>query len=149
MKKSFVNTTLALLIGLLIHPLAFAEQSVSYDKYTIHYNAFNSTIVAPNIAKQHGLIRSRYTAMLNVAVFEQQEDGTEKAIPAVLTGKVANLMQQSQQLTFKPIKEGKSLYYIGSFTFGNEEVMHVTINVQPDPNKPAKVIRFDQKFYTE
>ncbi len=143
-----MKTFIALLLSLLIQP-ALAEQSVETDNYVIHYNAFNSTIVAPEVAQRHGLTRSRFTAMLNVAVFEKQTDGSEKAVPAVLTGKVANLMQQTQQLQFKPIKEGTALYYIGSFTFGNEEIMHLTLDVQPDPNKSAKTIRFTQKFYTD
>ena len=59
------------------------------------------------------------------------------------------MMQQTQIVTFTQIKEDKALYYIGSFRFGNEEVMHLVINVQPDPNQAATIIRFDQKFYTE
>lgn len=134
---------------LLTTQVALAEQSIETERYVIHYNAFNSSIVAPEVAKKHSLQRSRYTAMLNVAVFEKQEDGTQKAVPAILSAQVANLMQQSQDVTFTLIKEDKALYYIGSFRFGNEEVMHLVINVQPDPNQAATTIRFDQKFYTE
>lgn len=134
---------------LLTTQVALAEQSIETERYVIHYNAFNSSIVAPEVAKTHNLQRSRYTAMLNVAVFEKQEDGTQKAVPAILSAQVANLMQQSQDVTFTLIKEDKALYYIGSFRFGNEEVMHLVINVQPDPNQAATTIRFDQKFYTE
>lgn len=138
-----------LFLLLLTTQVALAEQSIETERYVIHYNAFNSSIVAPEVAKTHNLQRSRYTAMLNVAVFEKQEDGTQKAVPAILSAQVANLMQQSQDVTFTLIKEDKALYYIGSFRFGNEEVMHLVINVQPDPNQAATTIRFDQKFYTE
>ncbi len=139
----------ALFLLLLTTQVAIAEQSIETDRYVIHYNAFNSSIVAPDVAQKHGLQRSRYTAMLNVAIFEKQSDGTQKAVPAILSGEVANLMQQSQKVSFTPIKEDKALYYIGTFTFVNEEVMHLVIKVQPDPNQAAATIRFDQKFYTE
>ncbi|MGY8868967.1 MAG: DUF4426 domain-containing protein [Pseudomonadales bacterium] len=138
-----------LFLLLLVSPAALAEQSIETDRYIIHYNAFNSSIVAPEVAQRHNLLRSRYTAMLNIAVFEKQKDGSKQAVKAVLSGNVANLIQQTQQISFTPIKEDKALYYIGSFNFGNEEIMHVTIDVQPDPNQAATKIRFDQKFYTE
>ncbi|SFF84865.1 DUF4426 domain-containing protein [Neptunomonas qingdaonensis] len=138
-----------LFLLLLTTQVAVAEQSIETERYVIHYNAFNSSLVAPEVAQKHQLQRSRYTAMLNVAVFEKQDDGTQQAVSAMLSGEVANLMQQTQKVTFTPIKEDKALYYIGSFRFGNEEVMHLVINVQPDPNQPATIIRFDQKFYTE
>lgn len=142
----FIRTLLLLLLA---SPLALAEQSVETDRYIIHYNAFNSSIVAPEVAQQHNLQRSRYTAMLNIAVFEKLKEGAKKPVKAILSGKVANLMQQTQQISFTPIKEDKALYYIGSFNFGNEEIMHISIDVQPDPNQAATKIRFDQKFYTE
>ena len=138
-----------LFLLLLTTQAVVAEQSIETDRYVIHYNAFNSSIVAPEVAQKHNLQRSRYTAMLNVAVSEKQPDGTQTAVSAVLSGQVANLMQQTQQISFTPIKEEKALYYIGTFTFGNEEVMHVSIDVQPDPNQTATTIRFDQKFYKE
>ncbi|WP_293265569.1 DUF4426 domain-containing protein [Neptunomonas sp.] len=142
----FIRTLLLLLLA---SPLALAEQSVETDRYIIHYNAFNSSIVAPEVAQQHNLQRSRYTAMLNIAVFEKLKEGAKKPVKAILSGKVANLMQQTQHISFTPIKEDKALYYIGSFNFGNEEIMHISIDVQPDPNQAATKIRFDQKFYTE
>jgi hypothetical protein len=149
MKLSSIKLIASMFLFLLTAQVAVAEQSIETDRYVIHYNAFNSSIVAPEVAQQHKLQRSRYTAMLNVAVFEKKEDGTEQAISAILSGQVANLMQQTQDITFTSIQEDKAIYYIGSFRFGNEEVMHVVINVQPDPNQPATTIRFDQKFYTE
>ena len=144
-----MKSLLAICFAFFVGSSAFAEQAIETDQYVIHYNAFNSSIVAPEVAQKHGLVRSRFTAMLNVAVFEKQADGTQKAIPAILQAKTANLMQQTQNISFQPIKEGDALYYIGSFNFGNEEIMHLTIDVQPDPNKPATTIRFDQKFYAE
>lgn len=137
------------LLLLVLSPLALAEQFVETDKYIIHYNAFNSTLVAPDVANLHQLPRSRFTAMLNVAVLEKQADGTTKAVPAALSAKVANLMQQTQQLTFTTIKEGDALYYIGTFNFGNEEVMHLFIDVTPEGSKMPVKIRFDQKFYKD
>ncbi|WP_136680555.1 DUF4426 domain-containing protein [Neptunomonas sp. XY-337] len=138
----------SLLLLMAFAPVAMAEQLLENDKYIVHYNAFNSTVVAPEVAQRHGLKRSRYSAMLNVAVFEKTDAG-QKAIPATISGKVQNLIQQSQTLAFKPIKEGDALYYIGSFNFGNEEVLHVTLDVRPEGAKSDVKIRFDQKFYTD
>ncbi len=143
--KSFIFFCFSMLLS----SFSLAEQAVETDRYIIHYNAFNSSIVAPEVAQQHGLIRSRFTAMMNVAVFEKLPEGKQKAVSAIIHAKAANLMQQTQEISFQPIQEGEALYYIGSFTFGNEEIMHLTIDVQPDPNQAATTIRFDQKFYAE
>lgn len=127
----------------------FAEQYVESGDYIVHYNAFNSTIVAPTVAQQHGLKRSRFTAMLNIAVFRKMPDGSKEAVSAELTGEAKNLIQQKQVIDFTPIKEGKALYYIGTFTFANEEVKHLSIDVKPTSNVPTIKVRFNQKFYTD
>lgn len=128
---------------------ALAEQKIERGNYIVHYNAFNSTMVAPEVAQQHQLARSRFTAMLNVAVFEKLSDGTVKAVTADLSAQAKNLLQQHQDIQFTPIKEGDALYYIGTFTFANEEVKHLSIQVQPQAKIPAIKINFDQKFYTD
>lgn len=141
---------LGLCFALLLALPLQAEQSVEWERYTIHYNAFNSTLVAPEVAARHGLTRSRYKAMLNVAVFEKDADGSMRAVPATLSGEVKNLMQQRQPLTFTAIKEGEALYYIGDFDFANEQVMHIDLTVQPESSpQAAHTIRFSQQFYTD
>lgn len=128
---------------------AWAEQSQQFGDYTIHYNAFNSTAIDAKAAAQFGLSRSRYTAMVNVAVLKRQADGSQKAVKAIISGSAANLMQQRQSLAFTPIEEGQAIYYIASFTFLDQQMMNLELQVQPDPNQSPATIKLSQPFYVD
>ncbi|GAA0789875.1 DUF4426 domain-containing protein [Marinobacterium sediminicola] len=148
----FYSATLSRLLTaatLLFSPIALAEQAVSDGRYEIHYNAFNSSFITPEVAQQNGLIRSKYRALVNVSVLKIEEDGSKSASTAVVSGQAANLLGQAQQLEFKKIDEGNALYYIGGFRFTEDEQLKITLSVQPDPNKPAYTIEFDQRFYVD
>lgn len=128
---------------------AQAAQFVEYDDYEIHYNAFNSSFVKPEIAQQNNLVRGKRRALVNVSVLKKQPDGSVKAVNALVSGKATNLISQEQQMQFVKIDEGKAIYYIGSFGFTDSQVMRIALDVQPDPNRPAYTINFEQKFYTD
>jgi len=137
------------LTAALFSSAAMAEQMISDGRYEIHYNAFNSSFITPEVAQLNGLVRSKYRALVNVSVLEMQEDGSKKATSAIVSGQASNLLNQVQKLEFKPIDEGQALYYIGSFRFTEDEQLKIRLSVQPDPNKPAYSIEFDQRFYVD
>ncbi|MGB0733270.1 MAG: DUF4426 domain-containing protein [Pontibacterium sp.] len=146
--------TTSLLAGFLsmafaFSPLASAEQKVVYDHYEIHYNAFNSTFIAPEVARDNRLERGRRKALINVSVLEIQDDGSKKPVGAFVSGTAVNLIQQSQNLTFQKIDEGKAVYYMAGFGFSDDMKVRINLNVQPDPNKPAYTIKFEQTFYAD
>ena len=62
---------LLLLLAASLGP-AMAEQSQQLGPWTVHYNAFNSTFLSPQIARQYDIRRSRLNAVLNVAVQDAQ-----------------------------------------------------------------------------
>ncbi len=135
--------------ALIFSPVTLAEQSMSDGRYEIHYNAFNSSFITPEVAQQNGLVRSKYRALVNVSVLEIQADGSKQPATAIVSGQAANLIGQAQTLEFKKIDEGNALYYIGGFRFTEDEQLKITLSVQPDPNKPAYSIEFDQRFYVD
>lgn len=137
------------LAALLASTSALAEQSISDGRYEIHYNAFNSSFVTPEVAQANNLVRSKYRALVNVSVLEMQDDGSKQPVRAIVSGQASNLLNQAQTLEFKQIDEGDALYYIGSFRFTEDEQLKINLNVQPDPNKPAYTIEFDQRFYVD
>lgn len=137
------------LAALIASPLAAAEQSIADGRYEIHYNAFNSSFITPEVAQQNGLVRSKYRALVNVSVLEVGSDGRQQPTTAIISGQAANLLGQAQKLAFKKIDEGNALYYIGSFRFTEDEQLKITLSVQPDPNRPAYNIEFDQRFYVD
>lgn len=140
---------LLLVVALVFSTSALAEQMISDGHYEIHYNAFNSSFITPEVAQLNNITRSKYRALVNVAVLKLGEDGSKTPVTAIVTGNAANLLGQTQQLTFQKIDEGNALYYIGSFRFTEEERLKINLNVQPDPNMPAYSIVFEQTFYVD
>lgn len=126
-----------------------AEQMVSHDGYMIHYNAFNSSFIQPDVAASYNIQRGKTKGLLNISVLQQQPDGSTKPVSAIVSGDVTNLLSQKQTLKFDAIKETGALYYIGEFGFTDDQVLRFNLQVQPDPNKPAYSINFEQRFYID
>ncbi len=143
------RTAAALLLGVLatFAGLAEAEQMISDGRYEIHYNAFNSSFLEPEVAQRYGLTRSQYRALINVSVLKIGADGSKTPARAVVKGQAANLLQQAQTLEFQQIDEGTAIYYIGGFRFTEEEKLKIDLQVQPDPNTQPYAIEFEQTFY--
>ncbi|SEQ92451.1 protein of unknown function [Amphritea atlantica] len=151
----FLQTTAAVLLmfaGLLsatFSSSASAEQMVSHGDYMIHYNAFNSSFIEPDIASAYGIERSKTKGLLNISVLKKQADGTTKPVSAIVSGDVTNLISQRQTLKFMKIEETNALYYIGEYGFTDDQVLRFNLQVQPDPNQPAYTINFEQRFYVD
>lgn len=141
-------STLLITATALFGQAALAEQFVAHGDYEIHYNAFNSTFIQPDTAKNIGFQRSKRRALVNVSVLKV--DGDNKTpVSATVKGTATNLIQQSQTLEFKKVDEGNAIYYLGQFGFSDDQVMRLALDVQPDPNQPAFKVEFEQRFYEE
>lgn len=141
--------TLVVITSLLVSPLSNAEQMVSHGDYMIHYNAFNSSFIQPDVAQSYGIKRSKTKGLLNISVLQKQADGTTKPASAIVKGEVVNLISQKQALSFQKVDETNALYYIGDFGFTDDQVLRFSLQVQPDPNQPAYSINFEQRFYVD
>lgn len=125
---------------------AHAEQKQTFGDIEVHYNAFYSTFLQPDMAAKYEVTRSRQYALMNVSVLNVKEAG-KPAIKAFVTGEMKNLIGQVQPLKFRQIEEGDAVYYLANFRFNDDDIINFTINVQPDPNKPAQQIKFSQRFF--
>ena len=138
----------AIFVALLIATLpARAEQAQVFDHYEVHYNAFNSSFLPPEVAMAYNLQRSKYRALINVAVLD--EGAGKRPVSAIVKGSMKNLLSQVQTLSFREIKEGNAIYYLADFRFTDDELLAFDIEVQPDPNRPAYRIHFSQHFYVD
>jgi hypothetical protein len=126
-----------------------AEQSLTQNGYEVHYNAFNSGFLTPEVAQANGLTRSKVMALLNVSVLKIADDGTKRPVNALVSGEAKNLIGQIKTISFKKIDEGDAIYYLGSFRFSDEEMLNFDLDVQPDPNQSPISVRFSQTFYED
>ena len=120
-----------------------------FGEYTVHYKAFNSTFLQPDVAAVYGFERNPKKGLLNVAIL--RDNGTSKeAVEARFAAQAVSLAGQAEKLEFKKVDEGHAIYYLAPFTFFNEEVLKFTVDAHPE-TAPAETftVRFQQKFYQD
>lgn len=143
-KRSLMAGSLMLLANLLFSAMALAEQKETLGKWDVHYIAFNSTFITPDIAKHYSIVRSKYNGIINISVLNKAD---QKAQSAVLTGTARNLLGVSKSLMFKEVSEGDAIYYIAVLPFSDQETFRVTVNINDGTDQ--QVLKFQHKFYAE
>lgn len=131
------------LMSLCLSLPALAEQKQSYGDLDVHYSAFNSGFLQPEVAAATGLVRSKSQGVVNVAVLKA---GT--ASSAQVNGTVKNLLGQNTALSFKEVKEGKAIYYLAQFPFEQRETLRFTLNVTAADGVPHS-FDFNQEFFPD
>ena len=117
---------------------AAAERKQTFGDLDVHYNAFNSSFLQPDIAAAAGLTRSKTQGVVNVAVLKAGK----------VSGQVKNLLGQVTPLQFKQISEGEAIYYLAQFPFNEREMLNFTLNVQRADEAPHS-FSFDQEFFPD
>lgn len=139
MRTAWMSGLLALLMTL---PLK-AEQMKELGPWLVHYNAFNSSFLTPEVAKAYGLERSRYNAIINIAVQDKQ-----KVAQAVgITGEAKNLTGTIRTLSFQEVKEGDAIYYLATLPYRNEDTYQFTLKIMGGGQQQN--LTFQQTFYVD
>ncbi|KEQ11648.1 hypothetical protein GZ77_24330 [Endozoicomonas montiporae] len=125
------------------------NEPLRFGDYEVYFSAFNSTFIAPDIAKAYQLERSPKHGLVNITVRNVKDSEVGKAVTAQLDGQRKNLMQQSVPLSFKEVKEGSVVYYLAEFRFSNEELLEFSINVKPEGSDRSYPVKFRQTFYQD
>ena len=141
--------TLAL-VAVLSSFTAVAQQAQQFDDYSIHYNALNSSLISPEVAKAYGIRRSDSRALINVSVLKNIENQSPLAVKAVVTASGRNLTGQTRVVEMREISEGgDAIYYIGELSVSNMETFDFTVLVTPEGKSNPFNVKFRQQFYTE
>ena len=151
--KNIIGFMLSVLISLpafaQINQTKEIQTSQKFGAYTIHYNVFNSKDIPPEVASIYKLTRSRDIALVNISLTKTENDKTTLGIPAKVSVKAVNLMQQSKPLEFIEIKEPDATYYIASFRHTNEEDIRFEVSVIPEGESKPLTVNFTRKLFTE
>lgn len=129
--KSFVATFTGLLLAGMFSVSAMAEGVTRLGPWEVHYNAFNSTLIRPEMASQYNLERSEYLATLNIVVFAPDKPG-KPAQQVEISGYSMNPLSQQQTLDFQEVIEGESVYYLAQARFTNAETLRFFITIEQD-----------------
>lgn len=135
------------LLPLLLLPFAFlvnAEQKEQLGQWDVHYIVVNSTFFSPEIARQYGVVRSKYNALVNISVLDTR---SQKAQTVGMQGTATNLLGTEKELAFKKVQEGDAIYYLAVFNFRNEETYRFNIEIRRGDT--VETLKFQQKMYVD
>ena len=125
-----------------------AENSKEFGDYVIHYNAFRSDTISPEVAKQYDLARANNRVLINIAVLKKVMNTTGKPTKSLVTGHASNLTGQLKQLEFKEIAEGTAIYYLAETKISDGEFLKFDLKVTPEGETRAARLNFNKRFFT-
>ena len=141
--------SLVLLTALASLPL-MAQQAQDFGEYSVHYNALNSSLITPQVAKAYGIRRSDSRALINISVLKKSADQATLAVKAEVTASGRNLTGQTRNVDMREINDGDgAIYYIGELSVRNMETFDFTVMVTPEGESTPFSLKFRQQFYTE
>ncbi len=127
---------------------SYAENSQEFGDYVIHYNAFRSDTISPEVAKQYGLTRANNRVLINIAVLKKVMNTTGKPTKSVVTGHASNLTGQLKKLEFKEVSEGTAIYYLAETKISDGEFLKFDLKVTPEGETRAARLHFNKRFFT-
>jgi len=145
--KTSILSILALLFSAFTGNV-FAEHSKTFGDYVIHFNAFRSDTLTPEIAKAYSLTRRNNRMVVNITVQKKNGD-TTTPVKANISGFASNLTGQVKNLEFKEILDGEAIYYLAQSQVSNRETLKFEIKATPSGEKLVAQIKFKQQFYTD
>lgn len=129
------------------------KTSQQFGAYTVHYNVFNSKMVPAQIAEIHKLTRSKDIALINISLTKTENSVASLGLPAKVSVKAINLMQQTKALEFKEIKEtdngASATYYLAPYRHTNEEDIRFEVSVVPEGETKPLTVSFTRRLFTE
>ncbi|MCW8335885.1 DUF4426 domain-containing protein [Vibrio paucivorans] len=135
-----------ILVSFLALP-TWAGQFKTIKDVEVHYSAFNSTFLTPQVARSYQLKRNGYSAIINISVLDNSQAG-KPATEANIIGHSRNLIGNTRELSFKQVKEGDAIYYLAELPISNEETLTFDLDINAG-NKGTGKLKFSQKFYVE
>lgn len=127
---------------------SFAENSKTFGDYIVHYNAFRSDNLTPDIARAYQLTRRNNRMVINITVLKKENKQTTP-VKASVTGFASNLTGQVKNLEFKEVVEANAIYYLAQAQFSHRETLKFEIQAVPEGQSRSAKIKFDQQFFTD
>jgi hypothetical protein len=129
--------------------LAATESFRDFGDYVLHFNALTTDQISEAMAAEHGVIRSRNRALLNVSVLQNQEIGLATAVEAEVSASARNLTGQIRNLPVRPIRDGDAIYYIAETPIVNAESLIFTVEAMPDGSTETLSVSFQKQFFVD
>lgn len=145
-KLKLILCTLYLFITLGAQGVQAAKQRLG--DYEVHYNAFSSNFLSPEMARLYDLPRSRNTGLINLTVIYNDGTNPTRHIAADVEINASNSLGALIPVTIRTITEADAVYLLGSFPIANRDTLRFQINVT-DAGQPVGKLDFSQQFFTD
>lgn len=116
--------------------------SKDFGEFQVHWSVFPSTFLAPGIARENNLKRSKGIGIVNIAIMRETENGGLEPVSGQVEGKVLNNVQQVKFLGFRRVQEGNAVYFIAEYQYSNAELMTFEITARPTGAQQDLPVRF-------
>lgn len=143
-----ISASILFICATLLSLNSFADNSRKFGDHTVHFNAFRSDTISPEVAKQHNLARANNRVLVNITVLKDLMGTTGQPVNAEVTGHASNLTGQLKALEFKEIKEGNAIYYLADVKISDGEFLKFDVKVVPSGEKHPMRLNFSKRFFT-
>lgn len=123
--------------------------SKDFGEFQVHWSVFPSTFLAPEVARENNLNRSKSIGIVNISIMRETENGGLEPVSGQVEGKVLNDVQQVKFLGFRRIQEGNAVYFIAEYQYGNAELMTFQITARPTGSRQDLPIRFTHTLFND
>ena len=147
-KTNLLIKSLFILAFFGISTQVFAENSRVFGDYVVHYNAFRSDVLSPEIAKSYNVTRRNNRIVVNITVLKKVMGTTGKPVEATITGNASNLTGQLKTLEFREIKEDTAIYYLAELKVSDGEFLKFRLNITPKGEQGPARLQFSKRFFT-
>ena len=129
-----------------------AEQAKTFGNYTVHYNAFTTNMLSPEIAKLYNIARSNNRALLNISILKKEMGTTTKPVRARVEATATNMNAQLHKLGVRELIESGepgAIYYLAETSVNNGDTLTYNISFTPEGEEQTYSFSFQQQFFTE
>ena len=144
------NVAAAVIAGvmLLASSISWAESFQSFGDYDVHFNAFTTDFLSPQVAQTYKIQRSKNRALLNISILKKVLGTPGESVTGVVRATARNLSGQLRSLDVRKVVDGPATYYLSTFSVNNEETLDFEIQVTPQGRDAPYVVKFRQQFFT-
>ena len=121
---------------------ARAERVETIGDYQVHYNAFPSAFLKPEVAQAYRLLRSRVQGVVTVSVLKHGVP-----VPARVSASATNEVGQQKSISLRQVRETHAIYQIGNVGANEGEVLRFVLEVLPEHESKPFTLRFSQQFF--
>ena len=120
---------------------AARAESVSWHGYSIEYTTFVSTIIPPDVARAHNIIRGDNRVIANITILRNG-----KPVTASIRGTVTNLLNQQSQIAFREVREKDAIYYLANQLIDARDTLRYSLFITPAGSQTSYHLQFTREY---